>query len=560
MMSVDRLCVETSFWRKQESSLWSTLLNVCLNFHKKIQNLYLLRSFGVAAHGVCRAGRLWMICSGGYTYCIKTQTGYYCSLLNRPVNADPDSDGYEHTEHIESIEKDLHRSFPEHEYYQTQEGIDALRRVLVAYSRHNTSVGYCQSMNIVCAVLLLFLPEEQAFFLLFAICEQLIPDYYITALPGALVHQRTFDELFSEQLPDSYHPMERIGCPIQLISMPWLLCLFIGYVPLEVGLRVLDYFFFEGVNFLFALSIAIFRINSAVIFDSKDGTKLITDLKQCKYDNEELLQTAFKELDSMPLKKITEMRNAHRFKAIKEFEDKNKNTEIRELRKWTKFAPDELQQLHDRFLQFSSNYSIAFEQFELFFQEYVPWWKFGLLELFKVLDTKGTSASKATLVECAKMLWIVLKGSLLERAELCFKMFDYDHDDRVNFVEFEIALSVLYSIVQHDMEELPELGGNFDADIWDNFVSVNKLKVFENPVIKRTLDAISAGQTKSATDLISFDDGPASPAASADPTISRDEYQLVVAECCSDLPGEYLKRVMRMPGKSPTYETFEIMF
>jgi hypothetical protein len=39
----------------------------------------------------------------------------------------------------------------------------ALRRVLVAYSWRNQQVGYAQSMNFVAGTLLIFLDEEEAF-------------------------------------------------------------------------------------------------------------------------------------------------------------------------------------------------------------------------------------------------------------------------------------------------------------------------------------------------------------------------------------------------------------
>jgi hypothetical protein len=59
--------------------------------------------------------------------------------------------------------QDLRRTFPDNVMFESEEGISALRRVLVAYSWLNPEIGYCQSMNFISALFLLFMDEEDAF-------------------------------------------------------------------------------------------------------------------------------------------------------------------------------------------------------------------------------------------------------------------------------------------------------------------------------------------------------------------------------------------------------------
>jgi hypothetical protein len=55
------------------------------------------------------------------------------------------------------IQKDIRRSFPEHDLFQTEQGLQSLTNVLRAYAWRNPKVGYTQGMNLVCSHLLGFM-------------------------------------------------------------------------------------------------------------------------------------------------------------------------------------------------------------------------------------------------------------------------------------------------------------------------------------------------------------------------------------------------------------------
>lgn len=91
---------------------------------------------------------------------------------------------------VACVVQDTPHTLTNQPWLQDKAGQDALRRVLSAYSVHNTRIGYCRSMNNIVAMLLVCMNrnEENAFWLLAALVEDILhPSTYAKNLEGCQV-------------------------------------------------------------------------------------------------------------------------------------------------------------------------------------------------------------------------------------------------------------------------------------------------------------------------------------------------------------------------------------
>jgi len=142
-------------------------------------------------------------------------------------------------------------------------GVSKLRRVLQAYSWRNPAVGYCQGMNLIASTLLLVLAdEEQAFWVLSAIVERLLPAEFFS--PSLLVSRAcplVLLDYVQETMPKLYLHLLDQGVDLPAICFSWFLSLFTDCLPVETLFRVWDVFFVDGMDTLFRVAIALLKIN-----------------------------------------------------------------------------------------------------------------------------------------------------------------------------------------------------------------------------------------------------------------------------------------------------------
>ncbi|KAM0262740.1 hypothetical protein ACHAQJ_001534 [Trichoderma viride] len=310
-------------------------------------------------------GAAWFYYAGGPAILAKHGGLYDKLLLRRAKHVD-----------VEAIERDLHRTFPDNIQFKPSQAtadmldtttsserasqstvrgaaldgsgpgpvglegepplIASLRRVLLAFAVYNPRIGYCQSLNFIAGLLLLFVDtEEQAFWLLNVITHIYLPGTHEMSLEGSKVDLGVLMTEIRDTMPavwdkiggelDGGEPLtrpmtsksmrkspltprlkrkdthlalssERLP-PITLCMTAWFMSCYIGTLPIETTLRVWDVFFYEGSKTLFRVALAIFKLGEAeikAIADPMEMFGVVQSMPRKMLDANKVLETCFK--------------------------------------------------------------------------------------------------------------------------------------------------------------------------------------------------------------------------------------------------------------------------
>lgn len=146
---------------------------------------------------------------------------------------------------------------------------------------------------------MLFMSEEKTYWMISAVCEDMLPEYYAPSMIGCTTDQAVFEYLLKKRMPELHYHFINLNIPITLITIPWLLCIFIGFLPWEVTLRILDCFFYSGRHILFQIGLSIFKIYSLEILECDDSVDVIEILKNTDISCDDLFEVAFGEFNDI---------------------------------------------------------------------------------------------------------------------------------------------------------------------------------------------------------------------------------------------------------------------
>ncbi|KAI0360907.1 RabGAP/TBC [Trametes cingulata] len=172
--------------------------------------------------------------------------------------------------HEKAIMRDLGRTFPHHAFFTDGHGIgqENLFNVLKAYSLYDPQVGYCQGLPFIVAILLLNMPDEEAFCLLVRLMHSYdLRGHFLPEMPK--LQLRLFERLLEELLPVLHLHFVRQGIKASMYCSQWFLTMFSYRFPMDIVFRIYDNCLASGIEAMFAFSMALLIKNEETLLSMK---------------------------------------------------------------------------------------------------------------------------------------------------------------------------------------------------------------------------------------------------------------------------------------------------
>ncbi|KAF6108618.1 ecotropic viral integration site 5 [Phyllostomus discolor] len=294
-----------------------------------------------------------------------------CSAQSMPIK-DQYSELLKMTSPCEKlIRRDIARTYPEHNFFKEKDslGQEVLFNVMKAYSLVDREVGYCQGSAFIVGLLLMQMPEEEAF----CVFVKLMQDYRLRELfkpsmaeLGLCMYQ--FECMIQEHLPELFIHFQSQSFHTSMYASSWFLTIFLTTFPLPIATRIFDIFMSEGLEIVFRVGLALLQMNQAELMqlDMEGMLQHFQKVIPHQFDGgpDKLIQAAYQvKYNSKKMKKLEKEYTTIKTKEMEEqVEIKRLRTENRLLKQRIETLEKESASLADRLIQHkcSSNYNEDF--------------------------------------------------------------------------------------------------------------------------------------------------------------------------------------------------------
>ncbi|XP_073427552.1 ecotropic viral integration site 5 protein homolog isoform X3 [Dendrobates tinctorius] len=286
-----------------------------------------------------------------------------CNAQNMPIK-EQYSDLLKMTSPCEKlIRRDIARTYPEHDFFKEDSlGQEVLFNVMKAYSLVDREVGYCQGSAFIVGLLLMQMPEEEAF----CVFVKLMQDYRLRELfkpsmaeLGLCMYQ--FECMIQEQLPELFVHFQAQSFHTSMYASSWFLTIFLTSFPLPIATRIFDIFMSEGLEIVFRVGLAVLQMNQAELMqlDMEGMLQHFQKVIPHQFDGgpEKLIQAAYQvKYNAKKMKKLEKEYTTIKTKEMEEqVEIKRLRTENRLLKQRIETLEKESASLADRLIQHKCN-------------------------------------------------------------------------------------------------------------------------------------------------------------------------------------------------------------
>lgn len=180
----------------------------------------------------------------------------------------------------EQINKDLHRTAPTINFFQSAQAMQSLFNVLKALTLSDKELGYCQGINILTAYLLLLSDgneSETFFFLKFLFTNQFcsIREFFTRGFPKLHMFLHICKKLIKLHLPNIFDKLEEFMIQDEVWIFKWLQSLFSLTLDFSIGVRLWDCILAEGIEFILIFTMSYLKYFESQILLAQDMVEFV---------------------------------------------------------------------------------------------------------------------------------------------------------------------------------------------------------------------------------------------------------------------------------------------